>query len=174
MLIVIQFGVVIALSALINKLSPAMATALFILYAAITGVTFSTLFLAFTAESIAQVFFITAGTFAIFSVFGYVTKRDLTSLGSLGMMALIGVILASLVNFFLRSEPLYWIISFVAIAVFVGLIAYDTQRIKKMAAGMAGADGDLQSKAAIHGALALYLDFINLFIRLLMIFGRRR
>jgi FtsH-binding integral membrane protein len=173
-LIVVQFGVVIALSALINKLSATLATALFIIYAAITGVTFSTLFLAFTSESIAAVFFITAGTFAAFSAIGYVTKRDLTSLGSLGIMALIGVILASLVNLFLRSEPLYWIISFVAIAVFVGLIAYDTQRIKRMAAGMGGVDGEVQSKAAIHGALALYLDFINLFIRLLMIFGKRR
>jgi len=173
-LMIAQIVVVIVLSALVNRISAVTATALFIIYSALTGVTFASLFIVFTAESIVQVFFITAGTFGLVSLYGYTTRRNLTSLGSLGVMALIGIILASLVNLLLRSDGLYWIISIVAVIVFIGLIAYDTQRIKRMAAGIMGGDGDVQRKASINGALALYLDFINLFIRLLMIFGRRR
>lgn len=174
-LFITQIVVVIVLSGLVNRINAGVATALFIIYSAITGLTFSSLFIVFTFESIGQVFFITAGTFGLVSLYGYTTRRDLTSLGSLGIMALIGIILASVINFLLRSDVLYWIISIIAIIVFIGLIAYDTQRIKRMAAGVLGSgDDELQRKASINGALALYLDFINLFIRLLMIFGRRR
>ncbi len=168
-----QLGLVIILSALIRRLSAVMATALFLIYSITVGITFSFLFYIYTAESIGQVFFITAGTFALVSAYGYVTKRDLTSLGSLAFMGLIGVILGSVVNLFLQSEGLMWALTYVGVLVFVGLIAYDTQRIKRMAQGI-GEDGEVQRKAAIIGALALYLDFINLFIRLLRIFGQRR
>jgi FtsH-binding integral membrane protein len=172
-LIMGQLGLVLVLSAAINKLSPGIATGLFIVYSALTGLTFSFLFLVYTASSIAQVFFISAGTFAIASVFGYVTRRDLTSMGSLLIMALFGIILASIVNLFLQSSGLYWVLTYVGVLVFVGLIAYDTQRLKRMAYGVSE-DGDMQRKAAVIGALALYLDFVNLFIRLLRIFGQRR
>lgn len=171
--IIAQLVLVVVLSAAIRKLNAGVATGLFILYSALTGVTFSMLFLVYTGESIGQVFFITAGTFGLVSAYGYVTKRDLTSVGNLMFMALIGIILASIVNFFLRSDTLYWILTIVGVIVFVGLIAYDTQRIKRMAYGVAE-DGDQQRKAAVLGALALYLDFINLFIRLLRLFGKRR
>ncbi len=173
MLIFGQLGLVIVLSLLIRRLSAGMATVLFLVYSITVGITFSFLFYVYTAESIGQVFFITAGTFALVSAYGLVTQRDLTSLGSLAFMGLIGVILASLVNLFLQSEALMWAVTYVGVAVFVGLIAYDTQRIKRMAHGI-GEDGAVQRKAAIIGALALYLDFINLFIRLLRIFGQRR
>lgn len=168
-----QLGLVLVLSLLIRRLSAVMATVLFLIYSITVGITFSFLFYVYTAESIGQVFFITAGTFALVSAYGYVTRRDLTSLGSLAFMGLIGIILASLVNLFLQSEGLMWVLTYVGVAVFVGLIAYDTQRIKRMAHGI-GDDGEVQRKASIIGALALYLDFINLFIRLLRIFGRRR
>ncbi len=171
--IVAQLVMVVVLSAAIRKLSASVATGLFILYSALTGVTFSMLFTIYTGTSIAQVFFITAGTFGVVSAYGYVTKRDLTSIGNLLFMALIGLIVASLVNMFLQSSALEWIITCVGVIIFVGLIAYDTQRIKRMASGI-GEDGEVQRKAAVLGALALYLDFINLFIRLLRIFGRRR
>jgi hypothetical protein len=179
LLILAQLGTVLVLSFAISKLSSGVATGLFIGYAALTGLTFSTLFMRYTAESIASVFFITAGTFAIVSVFGFVTKADLTKVGNLALMALIGIILASLVNIFLQSSALYWIVTYVSVVVFIGLIAYDTQRIKRMAYGFANGDrGDqameLQSKASVMGALALYLDFINLFLALLRIFGGRR
>ncbi len=171
--VVAQLVLVIALSAVIRKLSAGVATGLFIVYSALTGLTFSMLFLIYTATSIAQVFFITAGTFGLVSVYGYVTHRDLTSIGNLAFMALIGLILASIVNIFLASSTLDWILTIVGILIFVALIAYDTQRIKRMALSV-GEDGEVQRKAAVIGALALYLDFINLFLRLLRLFGRRR
>lgn len=176
-----QLGVVFVLSMAVNRLSTGVATGLFIAYSALTGLTFSTLFLLYTAESIASVFFITAGMFAIISAYGYVTKTDLTKVGSIAIMALIGILIASVVNFFLQSTALYWIVTYVGVLIFVGLIAYDTQRLKRMANGfaMATVDGEeqmvqLQSKAAVLGALALYLDFINLFLMLLRILGNRR
>ena len=168
-----QLGLVLVLSLLIKRLNAILATVLFLVYSITVGITFSFLFMIYTAESIGQVFFITAGTFALVSAYGFVTKRDLTSLGSLAFMGLIGIILASLVNLFLQSEGLMWVLTYLGVAVFVGLIAYDTQRIKRMAHGI-GEDGEVQRKASIIGALALYLDFINLFIRLLRIFGRRQ
>ena len=172
-LVLAQLGVVIALSFLVNRVSAGVATGLFIGYSALTGLTLSTLFLRYTTESIGIVFFITAGTFALVSVYGYVTKTDLTKVGNLAFMGLIGIIIASLVNMFLQSSALYWIVTYVGVIVFVGLIAYDTQRLKMMAGGMS-ADGEMQSKASIIGALRLYLDFINLFLSLLRIFGNRR
>ncbi len=168
-----QLGLVLVLSALIRRLSAVMATVLFLIYSITVGITFSFLFYVYTAESIGQVFFITAGTFALVSAYGYVTKRDLTSLGGLAFMGLIGIILGSVVNLFLQSEGVMWALTYIGVLVFVGLIAYDTQRIKLMARGI-GEDGEVQRKSAIMGALALYLDFINLFIRLLRIFGQRR
>jgi FtsH-binding integral membrane protein len=133
----------------------------------------SAIFLVFTAESIASTFFITAGTFGAMSLYGYTTKQDLTRLGSLLFMALIGLLIASLVNMFMRSTMLYWITTFAGVLIFTGLTAYDTQKIKNMnIIGNEGTDED--RKEAIMGALTLYLDFINLFLYLLRIFGKRK
>ncbi len=175
----LQIGTVLVLSFAINKLSAGVATGLFILYAALTGFTLSTLFFVYTASSIASTFFITSATFAVVSAYGYVTKTDLTKLGNLLLMGLVGIIIASLVNFFLQSEAVMWAVTYIGVVIFVGLIAYDTQRIKRMANGLGdpstGAqDGDVHRKAAVIGALALYLDFINLFLNLLRLLGRRR
>ena len=172
-IVIAQLVVVIALSAVVRKLSPGVATGLFILYSVLTGLTFSMLFYIYTATSIGQVFIITAGTFGLVSAYGYVTQRDLTSIGNLAFMALIGLILASIVNIFLASSVLDFVLSVIGVIIFVGLIAFDTQRIKRMAMGI-GEDGEVQRKAAVIGALTLYLDFINLFLRLLNLFGRRR
>ena len=141
------------------------------LYSVLTGLTFSVYFLAFTAESIASTFFITAGTFAVMSIYGFVTKRDLTKIGNLALMALIGMIIASVVNIFLHSTMLNWIVTYIGVLVFVGLIAWDTQKIKALASAQ---DNEFTQKLAICGALSLYLDFINLFIMLLRIFGQRK
>jgi FtsH-binding integral membrane protein len=150
-----------------------IATAVFAGYSVLNGLTLSVIFFAFTTESIASVFFISAGTFAAMSAFGYFTKKDLTKLGNILIMALVGLIIASLVNMFMNSETLYWISSYVGVLIFVGLIAYDTQKLKKLnVIGNEGTDED--KKEAIIGALTLYLDFINLFLFLLRIFGRRR
>lgn len=155
----------------IQKMSAATATAVFIGYAALVGLTFSALLLKYTPGSLLTVFAITAGTFGIMTAVGYFTKQDLTSFGRIMMMGLIGIILASIVNFFIGSSTLYWIISYVGVAVFVGLIAYDTQKIKAYA--LMDSEED-RKKGAILGALALYLDFVNLFIFLLRLFGGRR
>ena len=171
-LIIGQLGLVIGLSAAIDRLAPTTATLLFFLYAGLTGLTLSVVFLAYTRSSIASTFFVTAGTFGITSIYGYTTKRDLTSWGSFFFMGLVGIILASLVNFWLQSEAIYWVTTYIGIIVFVGLTAYDTQAIKNMAA--AGfTDAASESKAAVIGALKLYLDFINLFLMLLRLMGRR-
>lgn len=154
----------------VHKLSVPAATALFFLYAAINGITISLLLLIYTMASVVTTFAITAGTFGIMSIVGFYTKQDLTSFGKLLFMALIGIILASIVNFFLKSPAVYWIVTYVGVAVFVGLIAYDTQKIKSYAYLE---DEESKKKGAIMGALALYLDFINLFIMLLRLFGRR-
>lgn len=154
----------------IQKMSAAIATLVFLAYAALNGLTFSILLLAYTTGSLLSVFAITAGTFGIMTAVGYFTKQDLTSFGRIMLMGLIGIILASIVNFFMKSEMLYWIISYVGVAVFVGLIAYDTQKIKAYALMENEED---RKRGAILGALALYLDFVNLFIYLLRLFGRR-
>ena len=172
-LIVGELILVIALSAAIARISAATATIMFVIYSAVNGLTLSVIFVVYTEASIASTFFITGGTFAAMSAYGYFTKRDLTSIGNLCFMALIGLILASLVNIFLQNAMLYWIVTYVGILIFVGLVAYDTQRIKQIArAGIE--EGEAAQKGAILGALRLYLDFINLFLLLLRIFGRRR
>ncbi len=171
-LVVAQLGIVFALSAAINRLSAAAATGLFILYAALTGLTFSAIFLVYTSVSIASTFFVTAGTFAAMTVFGHTTKRDLTKLGSIAFMALIGIILATVVNMFLQNSLLELIVSAVGVLLFTALTAYDAQRIKDMAATVSG--GESEAKVAVMGALALYLDFINLFLMLLRFLGVSR
>lgn len=172
-LIIAEFALVIGISAAINRLSLATATMLFILYSAINGMMLSSVFLIYTASSIASVFFITAGTFAVMAFIGYTTKTDLTSMGKIIMMALIGLIIASLVNvFFVKSSGFDLIISYVGVLIFVGLTAYDSQKIKQMLLEAPDA-GEGAQKVALLGALSLYLDFINLFIYLLRILGKR-
>lgn len=170
-LLIAQFGLVWAISARVNQFSLGTLSALFMLYSFLTGVTFSVYFLAFTTESIASTFFITAGTFGVMSLYGYLTKSDLTKLGNLCIMVLIGIIIASIVNFFMHSETLYWVVTYAGVLVFIGLIAYDTQKIKALATFE---DNEQTQKWAICDALTLYLDFINLFLMLLRILGKRR
>ncbi|PLX81541.1 MAG: hypothetical protein C0616_04370 [Desulfuromonas sp.] len=168
-----ELGLVIALSAAINRISAAAATGMFLLYSALNGITFAAIFLIYTSSSIASAFFVASGTFGAMSIYGFVTKRDLTGWGSFFFMGLIGIIIASVVNIFLQSEMIYWITSYIGVFVFIGLTAYDTQKIKRI--GQAGfSDAGMQRKAAILGALTLYLDFINLFLMLLRVMGNRR
>ncbi len=174
-LLVAELILVFAISGLMNRISGFTATALFILYSALNGVTLSFIFIRFTTASIASTFFICALTFLACSIYGWTTKKDLTSIGNFMFMGLIGIIIASVVNIFMRSPAVTFIISYVGVVVFVGLTAYDTQKIKQMAITQpAGLDGDVVRKGAILGALSLYLDFINLFIMLLRIFGGSR
>lgn len=172
-LIIAELAIVIAISAAINRLSLTTATLLFVLYSVLNGATFSLIFAVYTMSSIANVFFITAGTFGVMAAYGYFTKRDLSSWGKLLLMALIGLIIATLVNVFLvKSTGFDLILSYAGVLVFVGLTAYDTQKIKQMLA-MQTDMGEGAQKVALLGALSLYLDFINLFLYLLRIFGRR-
>ena len=172
-LIIGELVLVVVLSAAINRMSAGLATALFLLYAAVNGVVLSFIFLLYTRASITTTFFVSAGTFGAMSLYGYYTKRDLTSIGSLCFMALIGLIIGSVVNLFWANEMLYWLITYAGILIFVGLTAYDAQKIKRMGLSIGG-DGQLARKAAVLGALAIYLDFINLFLLLLRLLGRRR
>lgn len=171
-----EFVLVIAIGAGINKMSSAVATGCFLLYSALTGVVLSFIFLRYSMESIATTFFVTSMTFGAMSVYGYVTKRDLTSIGNLCLMALIGIIIASIVNIFIGSSALYWGVTYLGILIFVGLTAYDTQKIKEMSMALGDelSTSETGKKQAILGALALYLDFINLFLLLLRIFGGSR
>lgn len=169
-LIIAEFGIVIGVSAGINKLSTTTATLLFYLFAVVNGLLLSPIFLIYTGTSIAKTFFITAGTFAAMSVYGFCTNRDLSKIGNFLFMALIGLIIASLVNIFAKSDSLMWIISFVGVLIFVGLTAWDTQQIKRMAAV---APSDTVGRLSVLGALSLYLDFINMFLYLLRFFGNR-
>ena len=172
-LIIAEFALVIGVSSAINKLSLTTATLMFVLYSIINGALLSFIFLAYTQSSIATVFFITAGTFAAMAFVGYTTKTDLSSLGKYLLMALIGIIIATLVNvFFVKSSILDLGISYLGVLIFVGLTAYDTQKIKNMLLQAPDA-GEQAQKYALLGALSLYLDFINLFIYLLRIFGKR-
>lgn len=169
-LAIIEIGLVIAISAGINKMSSAVATLLFFLFAVVNGATLALIFLAFSPESIMKTFLITAGTFGAMSIYGYFTSKDLTRIGSILYMALFGLIICIVVNHFMHSSPLDWIISGAGVLIFLGLTAWDTQQIKRMAEQMPGAtDGRL----ATIGALTLYLDFINLFLYLLRFFGNR-
>lgn len=170
---ILQIGLVVLMSARLMRMSMTTATLLFILYSMLMGVTMSTIFMAYTMSSIASTFFITAGTFFAMSLIGYVTRIDLSKIGSILFMALIGLIIASVVNIFLGSETLYWIVSYAGVIIFVGLTAYDTQKIKQLFAEYGSAD-EMGQKIALYGALTLYLDFINLFLYLLRILGDRR
>lgn len=172
-LIIAEFALVFAISGAINRLSLSTATLLFILYSVINGATLSSIFFAFSVATIGKVFFITAGTFGAMALVGYTTKTDLTSMGKLLFMALLGIIIASVVNMFVASSGLDLILSYVGVLVFVGLTAYDTQKIKQMCQAAPDA-GESSQKLALIGALSLYLDFINLFIYLLRIFGNNR
>jgi uncharacterized protein len=168
-LLILEIILVITLSAAIMRLPTGVALTIFVVYAALNGLTLSGIFLAYSGPSLASTFFITAGTFAIMGIYGYTTKRDLTRIGNLALMALIGLILASVVNLFLQNTVVYWIITYVGILIFVALIAYDTQMLKRLSAS-----GETAGRLAILGALRLYLDFINLFLLLLRIFGGGR
>lgn len=169
----VEIVMVLTLSALIEKISVQTAIALFFSYALVNGLTFSIVFLAYTEQSIATVFMITAGMFGMMSLYGYTTKRDLSGYGEFLLMALFGIIIASIANFFYKSSTFELITSIIAVLVFTGLTAYDTQRIKALnIIGNEGTDDD--QKEAIHGALALYLDFINLFLNLLRLLGKRK
>ena len=171
-LIIAEFALVIGVSAGINKLSLTTATIMFILYSVINGALLSYIFLAYTSSSVATVFFITAGTFGAMAFIGYTTKTDLSSMGKILFMALIGLIIATLVNLFIKSDGLTLILSYVGVLIFVGLTAWDSQKIKQMLLQAPDA-GEGAQKLALLGALTLYLDFINLFIYLLRIFGKR-
>lgn len=173
-LLIAEVAVVLLLTWMLNRLSFLAATVMFIAYAVLNGVTCSVYFLKFTSESIASTFFITAGTFGALSLYGMFTKRDLSSIGRILFMSLIGLIIASLVNLFMRNEMIYWIISYAGVAIFVGLTAYDTQKIKQMLEVHGTEVNDTTQKLALMGALTLYLDFINLFIYLLRIMGSRK
>ncbi len=172
-IIIAEFALVVWLSAAALKMNDSLATILFCGYSFLNGITLTSIFIIYTGVSVLSTFAITAGTFFFFSLYGLTTKKDLTSVGSLAMMGLFGVIIASVVNIFLKSPVLMWVATFVGIAVFLGLIAYDTQKLKAIHA-MGFQDNQMRKKTAILGALTLYLDFINLFLLLLRIFGKRR
>ena len=174
LLIIGELGLVFFLSARINKIEATTATALFLFYSILNGATLSFIFIAYTSSSIVSTFFICAITFGVCSIYGMVTKKDLTSMGNFMAMGLIGIIIATVVNMFLRSSGMSMIISYIGVIVFVGLTAYDTQKLKEMAVSLpAGMDAGVVRKGAIMGALTLYLDFINLFLMLLRILGDR-
>jgi len=174
-LIIAELALVYIISARVNKIQASTATSLFILYAALNGATLASLFLVYTSSSITSTFFICSATFIACSIFGMTTKRDLTSMGGFMAMGLIGILIASVVNMFIRSSAMNMIISYIGVIVFVGLTAYDTQKLKNMAMTQpSGLEAGVIRKGAILGALTLYLDFINLFIMLLSVLGGRK
>ena len=172
-LIIGELLLVVYLSRSIQKISQNTAIMMFLLYAILNGLTMSVIFMIYTSASIASTFYITAGTFGVMSLYGYYTKNDLTKIGNLAMMGLIGIIIASIVNMFFQNDMMGWIITYLGVAIFVGLTAYDTQKLKEIGAN-GFKNGESMEKIAIMGALTLYLDFINLFLFLLRIFGDRR
>lgn len=172
-LVAVELGLVFFLSRNILTLSTTAASGMFLVYSALNGLTLAPLFLVYTSESIASTFFVSAGMFGAMSLYGTVTKRDLTDAGSFFRMGLVGIIIASAVNFFLKSEMVMWVTTIIGIFVFLGLTAYDTQKLRELAAGTAENDG-VHANLAVLGALTLYLDFINLFIMMLRIMGKRR
>jgi uncharacterized protein len=174
-LIIGQLALVFTISSRVHKMQPSTATKLFLLYASLNGATLAVVFLAYTASSIASTFFICAATFGVCSIYGMTTKRDLTSWGGFLFMGLIGIIIASVVNIFLRSSAVSMIVSYIGVFIFIGLTAYDTQRLKTMALTQPeGLDAGVIRKGSILGALSLYLDFINMFLFMLYIFGGSR
>ncbi len=173
-LIIGELILVFTISARVHKMQASTATFLFVLYAALNGATISAIFLIYTRSSITSTFFICAATFIVSSIYGMVTKRDLTSMGQFMFMGLIGIVIASVVNLFVRSSGMSLIVSYIGVVVFVGLTAYDTQKLRTMALSQPdGLDSGTVRKGAILGALTLYLDFINLFLMLLRILGNR-
>ena len=170
----IEIGLVIAISAGINKMDVSTARVLFVLFSIVDGMTLASIFLVYTEASIVTTFFIAAMTFGVMSLYGYFTDSDLSSWGGILFAGLIGVVIALVVNFFLQSPAFEWWISVIGVIVFVGLTAYDTQKIKQMGEAMANDDAQSLSRVAIVGALALYLDFINLFVMMLEFFGNQR
>lgn len=173
--IIVELIMVIALSAAISRMSPATAVGLFFVYAALNGVTMSLIFAVYTASSIAVTFFATACLFGAMTIIGYTTSRDLTKLGGFLMMGLIGFLIGSVVNLFFASSAFYWLLTFAGIAIFIGLTAWNTQRIKNMTlAALQQGDDVAAQRIGIIGALSLYLDFVNLFLLLLRLGGRRR
>ncbi|MDM2737029.1 Bax inhibitor-1/YccA family protein [Citrobacter sp. Ct235] len=173
-LVIAQLAVVFVLSGLVNRLGAGVMTTLFMLYSVLTGLTLSSIFIIYTASSIASTFVVTGGMFGVMSLWGYTTKRDLSGWGNMLFMALIGITLASLVNFWLKSEALMWAVTYIGVVVFVGLTAYDTQKLKNIGEQIDVRDSSNLRKYSILGALTLYLDFINLFLMLLRILGNRR
>jgi len=174
-LLIVELGLVVGLSWGINRISPATATLLFFAYAVLNGLTFSVLFLVYTLGSVATTFLATGALFGAMSIIGYTTKMDLSKVGSFLFMGLIGLIIAMLVNMFWANTALSWIVTFAGILLFLGLTIYDTQRIKRMtAAALQQGDENIQARMGILGALALYLDFINLFLFILRLGGQRR
>lgn len=173
-LILVELALVMGLSWGISRMSAALATGGFVLYSAISGVTLAAIFLVYTTESIASTFLVTASVFGAMSVYGYTTQRDLTSWGSFLFMGLIGLIIASVVNIFLQSSAIYWVTTYAGVLIFVGLTAYDTQKLKRLSQTINERDGETFQKMVILGALTLYLDFINLFLYLLRLLGKRR
>ncbi len=173
-LVIAQLGVVVGLSAAIHKLSPTAASFMFAAYSALTGLTLSSIFFIYSTASIFQAFVVTGGMFGTMSVYGMVTKRDLTGMGSFMFMGLIGVVIASIVNMFMQSSAMNFIISVIGVIVFTGLTAYDTQKLKYMGEVMPMGDEAAVRRGTILGALNLYLDFLNLFLMLLRFFGSSR
>lgn len=171
-LIIGELALVFVISGMIQRLSLTVGTLLFVIYSALNGLTLAPILMIYTGASVAKVFFITAGTFAAMAFFGYTTKKDLSSIGRLLFMALIGLIIATVVNLFMKSSGLEMVLSYLGVAIFVGLTAWDTQKIKMMLAQCAEPTEEAQ-KLALLGSLSLYLDFVNLFIYLLRIFGSR-
>lgn len=173
-IIIAELAVVLLLTARIHKLSFTTATLMFILYSILTGITLSVIFLVFEISSIAATFFVTAGTFGCMSLIGYTTKKDLTKMGTYLFMALIGLIIATVVNLFIANSMLDWIITYAGVVIFIGLTAYDTQKIKHLISEYGAEVNENSQKIALMGSLTLYLDFINLFLYLLKIMGNRK
>ncbi len=173
-LFIAELGLVFAISGGVRSMTASTASAMFFVFSLLNGLTISSIFLIYTAQSIAATFFVAGLTFGVTSFYGYVTKTDLTSWGKYLIMGLIGIIIASVVNIFLHSPTVSWLVSYLGVFLFIGLTAYDTQKIREMGARMGNADSEQFGKIAIVGALSLYLDFINLFLMLLRIFGRGR
>ena len=171
-IVIFQFVLVVFIALKINSFDVSFSRFLFFVYAALNGLIFSGLLLIYTTESITTVFLLTAATFGIMSIYGYTTKKDLTTLGNISIMALVGIIIATFVNLFLNSETFMWVLTYIGILTFVGLTAYDTQKLKRIASSIDNEES--AAKQSVIGALALYLDFINLFLRLLRLFGKRR
>ena len=173
LIFLVEIGLVIAISSAINRISTTVATLLFMLFAALNGLSLAAIFLVYTHATIASAFLVTAGTFAAVSIYGFITKTDLTRVGSFLFMALIGLIIASVVNIFLHSPALYWAVTYAGVFIFVGLTAYDTQKLKAIAIQTEG-NPALAARLSINGALMLYLDFINLFLFILRLMGNKR